>query len=171
MIKRVTADEAERQTVQDEKAAVESAIRRKHATLVAMADKFRDDSLASLNTVTTQLDTRLTNDLHCQRDNLRQLSQLQQRLQESVSGGKGCQLLTVAKEMREGRGSPQAVSKLTSVERSSVGRPVLSCKFTEDDVTQNVQGFFGSVETAWMEKTAPEVKVVEQFRWWGGARY
>ncbi|XP_070204732.1 tripartite motif-containing protein 55-like [Littorina saxatilis] len=164
MIKRVTADEAERQAVQDKKAAVESAIRRKHATLVAMGNKFRDDSLASLNTVTTQLDTRLTNDLHCQRDNLRQLCQLQQQLQDAVSGGKGCQQLTVAKEMREGRGSPQAVSKLTLSKRSSVGRPVLICKITEDDVMQNVQDFFGSVETAWMEETAPDVKVVEQFR-------
>ncbi|XP_070204733.1 tripartite motif-containing protein 3-like [Littorina saxatilis] len=164
MTERVTADEAERQAVQDKKAAVKSTIRGKHATLVAMADKFRDDSLASLNTVTTQLDTRLTNDLHCQRDKLQQLSQLQQRLQEAVSAGKGCQQLTVAKEMREGRGSPQAVSKLTSAERSSVGRPVLSFKVTEDDVMLNLQDCFGSVETAWIEETAPGVKVVEQFR-------
>ncbi|XP_070203806.1 uncharacterized protein [Littorina saxatilis] len=160
----VSADQAELQAVQDKRAAVEGIIRRKHASLVAMVDMVRDDSLAGLHIVSEEIERRVSMDLTSKQSNLDQLCLLQQRLQESGGSGDDCRLLQVTKEMKEGWGIPHAVQDLTSPSRTWLHRPVLSSLTTDFICRRTIQAFFGTVVDKPMKSTAAEVTVREQFR-------
>ena len=85
-------------------------------------------------------------------------------MEETVNSGAGCQLLTVAKEMKDGRGSQQSVDKLTSLETSDVFYPHLHSTVNVDVITQSVRHFMGSVEKAERTADVNDVTVVERFR-------
>ncbi|XP_070206008.1 tripartite motif containing 13-like [Littorina saxatilis] len=163
MTAEVSAESKELKDVQDKKAALQEAIKNKHATLVAMANKVRDVSMASLDTVSGEIESQVSKELDMKQSNLDELSQLQQQTQQAIDSGTSCKLLTVVKEMREGRGSPQAVKNLTSDKRKYVRRPVLNREMTEDAIEQSVTKFFGSVHIVQMETAVPEVTVKEMF--------
>ncbi|XP_070206350.1 uncharacterized protein [Littorina saxatilis] len=163
MTDEVTAESKELKDVQDKKAALQAAIKRKHATLVAMANKIRDVSLASLDTVSGQIESQVSKELDIKQSNLVELCQLQQQTQQAIDSGTSLKLLTVAKEMREGRGSPQAVKNLTPEKRSNFWRPVLNREVAEDVIEQSVTKFFGSVQIVQMETAVPEVTVKKLF--------
>ncbi|XP_070206013.1 uncharacterized protein [Littorina saxatilis] len=163
MTDEVSAESKELKDVQDKKAALQAAIKRKHATLVALANKVRDVSLASLDTVSGEIESQVSKELDIKQNNLDELSLLQQQTQQAIDSGTSCKLLTVAKEMREGRGSPQAVKNLTSDKRKYVRRPVLNREMTEDVIEQSITQFFGSVQKVQMETVVPEVTVKKLF--------
>eukprot|EP00916_Digyalum_oweni_P017694 GHVL01029074.1.p1 GENE.GHVL01029074.1~~GHVL01029074.1.p1 ORF type:complete len:571 (+),score=48.14 GHVL01029074.1:168-1880(+) len=163
MTDEVSAESKELKDVQDKKAALQAAIKRKHATLVALANKVRDVSLASLDTVSGEIESQVSKELDIKQSNLDELCQLQQQTQQAIDTGTSLKLLTVAKEMREGRGSPQAVKNLTPAKRSNFWRPVLNREMTEDVIEQSITKFFGSVQIVQMETAVPEVTVKELF--------
>ncbi|KAK7087233.1 uncharacterized protein [Littorina saxatilis] len=164
MTDEVSAESKELKDVQDKKAALQAAVTNKRATLVAMVNKICDDTLASLDTVSWEIESQVSNELDIKQSNLDELSQLQQQTQQAIDSGTSLKLLTVAKEMREGRGSPQAVTNLTPAKRRYAWRPVLSRAMAEDTMKQYITKFFGSVQKVQMEAVAPEVTVKELFR-------
>nr|KAG5696876.1 hypothetical protein BaRGS_035286 [Batillaria attramentaria] len=115
----------EQQAVKDKHAALVANIRNRQATLKAAVDKYTDDALASLHNITTDITDTHKADLHCLQQNLQQLTKLQQRVQQAVDSGAGCKLVTVAREMRCGRGSEEAVQKLMTKQMTTVCRPIL----------------------------------------------
>ncbi|XP_070206011.1 tripartite motif-containing protein 54-like [Littorina saxatilis] len=163
VIDEVTSEKKELKDVQDKKAALQEAIKNKHATLVALANKVRDVSLASLDTVSGEIESQVSKELDIKQNNLDELSLLQQQTQQAIDSGTSCKLLTVAKEMREGRGSPQAVKNLTSAKRSNVWRPGLNREVAEDAIEQSITKFFGSVQKLRMKAVTPEVTAKEMF--------
>ncbi|KAK7483386.1 hypothetical protein BaRGS_00025326 [Batillaria attramentaria] len=156
----------EQQAVKDKHAALVANIRNRQATLKAAVDKYTDDALASLHNITTDITDTHKADLHCLQQNLQQLTKLQQRVQQAVDSGAGCELVTVAREMRCGRGSEEAVQKLTTKQMTTVCRPVLRFSATLDATLERMRDYMGTAAKMEMEMavSAPEVTVMEQFR-------
>nr|KAG5690075.1 hypothetical protein BaRGS_016383 [Batillaria attramentaria] len=154
----------EQQAVKDKHAALVANIRNRQATLKAAVDKYTDDALASLHNITTDITDTHKADLHCLQQNLQQLTKLQQRVQQAVDSGAGCELVTVAREMRCGRGSEEAVQKLTTKQMTTVCRPVLRFSATLDVTLERMRDYMGSAAKMEMAVSAPEVTVMEQFR-------
>ncbi|KAK7483387.1 hypothetical protein BaRGS_00025327 [Batillaria attramentaria] len=154
----------EQQAVKDKHAALVANIRNRQATLKAAVDKYTDDALASLHNITTDITDTHKADLHCLQQNLQQLTKLQQRVQQAVDSGAGCELVTVAREMRCGRGSEEAVQKLTTKQMTTVCRPVLRFSATLDATLERMHDYMGSAAKMDMAMSAPEVTVMEQFR-------
>ncbi|KAK7474363.1 hypothetical protein BaRGS_00034411 [Batillaria attramentaria] len=154
----------EQQAVKDKHAALVANIRNRQATLKAAVDKYTDDALASLHNITTDITDTHKADLHCLQQNLQQLTKLQQRVQQAVDSGAGCELVTVAREMRCGRGSEEAVQKLTTKQTTTVCRPVLRFSATLDATLEHTRDYMGSAAKMEMAVSAPEVTVMEQFR-------
>ncbi|XP_070206012.1 tripartite motif-containing protein 3-like [Littorina saxatilis] len=119
MTDEVSAESKELKDVQDKKAALQAAVTNKRATLVAMVNKICDETLTSLDTVSGKIESQINKELDSKRNNIGELCQLQQQTQQAIDSGTSLKLLTVAKEMREGRGSPQAVTNLTPAKRRS----------------------------------------------------
>ncbi|KAK7483385.1 hypothetical protein BaRGS_00025325 [Batillaria attramentaria] len=154
----------EQQAVKDKHTALVANIRNRQATLKAAVDKYTDDALASLHNITTDITDTHKADLHCLQQNLQQLTKLQQRVQQAVDSGAGCELVTVAREMRCGRGSEEAVQKLTTKQMTTVCRPVLRFSATLDATLKHMRDYMGSAAKMEMAVSAPEVTVMEQFR-------
>nr|KAG5690072.1 hypothetical protein BaRGS_016380 [Batillaria attramentaria] len=154
----------EQQAVKDKHAALVANIRNRQATLKAAVDKYTDDALASLHNITTDITDTHKADLHCLQQNLQQLTKLQQRVQQAVDSGAGCELMTVAREMRCGRGSEEAVQKLTTKQTTTVCRPVLRFSATHDVTLERMRDYIGNAAKMEMAVSAPEVTVMEQFR-------
>ena len=162
----VEAEKREQQALRDKKAAVEKVIRNRHATLVAMADKFRDELLDSLDTECREMADGVAKALDHRQKNLSKLSQLQQQLEQAMhsEASDSMQLLSAVQEMKEGRGSPEAVSRLILPKRTFVCRPVVRSELSDQVLMQNVQNFFGTVSKLRMECADPEVTVTKKFR-------
>ena len=162
----VEAEKREQQALRDKKAAVEKVIRNRHATLVAMADKFRDKLLDSLDTECREMAVWVAKALDHRQKNLNKLSQLQQQLEQAMHGkaSDSTQLLPVVQEMKEGRASPEAVSRLILPKRTFVCRPVVRSELSDQVLMQNVQDFLGTVSILRMECADPEVTVTRKFR-------
>nr|KAG5690068.1 hypothetical protein BaRGS_016376 [Batillaria attramentaria] len=154
----------EQQAVKDKHAALVANIRNRQATLKAAVDKYTDDALASLHNITTDITDTHKADLDRLQQNLQQLTKLQQRVQQAVDSGAGCELVTVAREMRCGRGSEEAVQKLTTKQMTTVCRPVLRFSATLDVTLERMRDYMGSAAKMEMAVSAPEVTVMEQFR-------
>ncbi|KAK7483415.1 hypothetical protein BaRGS_00025355 [Batillaria attramentaria] len=154
----------EQQAVKDKHAALVANIRNRQATLKAAVDKYTDDALASLHNITTDITDTHKADLDCLQQNLQQLTKLQQRVQQAVDSGAGCEVVTVAREMRCGRDSKEAVQKLTTKQMTTVCRPVIRFSATQDAVFEPMRDYMGIAAKMEMAVSAPEVTVMEQFR-------
>ncbi|KAK7474355.1 hypothetical protein BaRGS_00034403 [Batillaria attramentaria] len=164
VLKHVQLVTQEQQAVKDKHAALVANIRNRQATLKAAVDKYTDDALASLHNITTDITDTHKADLDRLQQNLQQLTKLQQRVQQAVDSGAGCELVTVAREMRCGRGSEEAVQKLTTKQMTTVCRPVLRFSATHDVTLERMRDYMGSAAKMEMAVSAPEVTVMEQFR-------
>ncbi|XP_070205358.1 uncharacterized protein [Littorina saxatilis] len=160
----VEAMKAEQQAVLDKKAAVEKNIRDRHAVMVAAADKFREEALDSLRSVSTDIESSIAEALQRREDNLKDMLRVQQQLEETISNEAGSDIITIAKEMRKWGASRQSGDKVTSQGTNTVCRPVLHFKVTGDVILQNARDFLGSVSKTEIEAAAPEVRVVTQFQ-------
>nr|KAG5690074.1 hypothetical protein BaRGS_016382 [Batillaria attramentaria] len=154
----------EQQAVKDKHAALVANIRNRQATLKAAVDKYTDDALASLHNITTDITDTHKADLDSLQQNLQQLTKLQQRVQQAVDSGAGCELMTVAREMRCGRGSEEAVQKLATKQTTTVCRPALRFSATHDVTLERMRDYIGNAAKMEMAVSAPEVTVMEQFR-------
>ena len=135
----------ELQLLQDRKAAVEAAIHARHATLIATANKARDKELTSLQTLNAELEGGLAADLACLQKNLNEVRKLDQQLEQAIKGGTDPALLTLAKEMKDGKGSRQSIQLLTSVQRGATGELELKHDDNSDAVLTQMLHFIGSV--------------------------
>ncbi|KAK7483391.1 hypothetical protein BaRGS_00025331 [Batillaria attramentaria] len=155
----------EQQAVKDKHAALVANIRNRQATLKAAVDKYTDDALASLHNITTDITDTHKADLHCLQQNLQQLTKLQQRVQQAVDSGAGCELVTVAREMRCGRGSEEAVQKLTKKQMTTVCRPVLRFSATLDATLERMRDYTGSAAKMEIKPSeCKDVTFVEKFQ-------
>ncbi|KAK7088305.1 tripartite motif-containing protein 54-like [Littorina saxatilis] len=154
---------AEQQAVLDKKAAVEKNIRDRHAVMVAAADKFRDEALDSLRSVSTDIDIGIDQILKQQEGDLEKCLDIQRQVERACNSGRASDVITVVQEMKTGRGSEQAIKKLTPQGLDTVYRPVLSFKVTGNVILQTTRDFMGTVTKMEMEVAAPEVRVVKRF--------
>ena len=161
---RVEVARREQQTLRDKQAAVEAAIRDRFTRLVAAAVKIRDEELSSVQALSADLQSGLAADLDQLLRNLDEVNLLDQRLDQVVQSGAGCELLTLAKEMNDGKGSQKSVDELTSQSKGVFCRPFLRFSVTDDVLVDYIRRFLGSVDKVWMDVTAPEVTRVERFR-------
>ncbi|KAK7481547.1 hypothetical protein BaRGS_00027196 [Batillaria attramentaria] len=76
--------------LEDKKTELTADITRRYTVLVAIADKLRDETLASLNTVNGKMESRLEKELETTQQSLEELTKLQQRVQQAVDSGAGC---------------------------------------------------------------------------------
>ncbi|KAK7088303.1 tripartite motif-containing protein 59-like [Littorina saxatilis] len=154
---------AEQQALLDKKAAVEKNIRDRHAVMVAAADKFRDEALGSLCSVSTDIEGDIDQILKQQENNLKELLRIKRQVERAYDLRRASDVITAVHEMKTGRCSEQAVDKLTSQGLKTVCRPVLHFKVTGDVILQKTRDFMGTVTKMEMEVAAPEVRVVKRF--------
>jgi hypothetical protein len=148
-----------------EKAALEAAIQSRHATLTALVDKLRDDQLTALTDMCRKIDEDLASDIREREANRQQLRQLMSQVDAALGSGKSTQLLNVAKKMREGRGSIEAVESLKTTKRKCVTKPSLTFAMTDIATRQRVRDALTAMtKTVMMEVTPPEVTVKVEFR-------
>ena len=167
MTERVNATKMEQKALLDKEEAVKRNIRERHATIVAAADKFRDEALKSVSSVNADIKSRIDKVLKQQEKNLGKLVEIQQNLDQTVRRGTSGDVIAVTKEMRNGCGSEDSVGRLmTTQEIEGFFRPVLRFSVTADVMVQKVHDFLGTVSKVHIEAEAPEVKVVERFRCW-----
>ena len=139
--------EAKQQALQDKKVALEKDIRHKHASLVAAADRLRDNALNSLHSVTADIEHSVTSDLNLIRNELTDLLKLQTRVEEATGdAATDHERVTVAKDMRCGAGSPDVVREKAKRRISTVSRPVLRCSEADlSPVEKKMEEYVGVV--------------------------
>lgn len=135
----------ELQLLQDQKAAVEATIHARHTMLIATANKARDKELTSLQTLNTELEGGLAADLAHLQKNLDEVRKLDQQLKQAINSGADLELLTLAKEMKDGKGNRQSIQLLTSVQRRATGHLELKLDNSSDAVLTQMLHFIGSV--------------------------
>jgi hypothetical protein len=118
MTAEVVAEKEEEKALGKKKKALAAQINARHKMVTDLADKLRDEQLASLNDTCNVIQQEVTQQTDVQKKNLDQLRQLQQQVQQAVSSAKASQLLNVAKEMRKGRGSADALNNLKTSKRN-----------------------------------------------------
>ena len=161
---KIKATKEEQKAVSDKTAAVERNIRERHATIVAAADKFRDEALDSLRSVSIDIDREIANRLKEQEGNLEKLKKISRQLEQTLHNGTANNILTIEKKSRSGPYSKEAVSQMISHAHTVICRPVLRFNVTADVMVQKARDFLGTVSKVQMEVAEPEVRVVERFR-------
>ena len=116
----------------DKTAAVERNIRERHATIVAAADKFRDEALDSLRSVSTDIDREIANRLKEQEGHLEKLKKISRQLEQTLRDGTDNDILTIDKEIRSEPYSKEAVSQMISDIHNVICRSVLRFNVTAD---------------------------------------
>ena len=160
----IKAIKEEQKAMSDKTAAVERNIRERHATIVAAADKFRDEALDSLRSVSTDIDREIANRLKDQEGHLENLKKISRQLEQTLRNGTDNDILTIEKEIRSESYSKEAVSQMISHTHNVICRPVLRFNVTADVMVQQARDFLGTVFKVQMEVAEPEVRVVERFR-------
>ena len=110
----IKATKEEQKAVSDKTAAVERNIRERHATIVAAADKFRDEALDSLRSVSIDIDREIANRLKEQEGNLEKLKKISRQLEQTLRDGTANDILTIEKQIRSEPYSKEAVSQMIS---------------------------------------------------------
>jgi hypothetical protein len=109
---------------------------------VKEADKARDQALKNLRRdIGKEKDTAL--DVAKVEANVRELLQLQERIDVALNSCKSGELLTVSREMTFGRGSAESVKQLTSINVGSCERYEMTSG-SRSDLQKHVNDFIGS---------------------------
>ena len=145
LAQQVEAVREDRKDLQNQKAAVEAAIHVTHAMMIAAVDEARDKQLTSLQALNAQLERGLDADLAHLLKNLDEVRNLDQQLEEAVNNMTGCQLLALAKEMKDGRGSHKSINLLTSVQRRAAGHLEFKLSGNSDAILTQIRNFMGCV--------------------------
>jgi hypothetical protein len=167
MSAQVEAATQEERALGDSRADLEAQIHTKCDMMTALVEELRASSLSSLQDTCTIITREVTQQMGDKQSNLDQLRQLQQQVQQAVTSNKASQLLNVAKEMREGRGSAKAVDGLKTVPKEYFTQPTLSFTMAEDIIREAVKkALTPTVKTVMMRAKVPEVIITisEQFR-------
>ena len=157
----------DQQEFKEKKAVVEREIRQRHSTLVAAADKYRDEALEALEAAFNEKQNSRAKDLTDIHNNTDELRKLQELIDEAETRREGCKIVTVAKKMKSGSGSPAAVKQLMSIPHlTEVIRPVHRSVVPKDKSTMfdSMKNFIGVSELVQIKFAEAEVKAEEQFR-------
>ena len=165
MAERVGTTEREQKALLDKEKVVERNISERHATIVAAADKFRDEALDSLRSVSADIRKRIDRILKQQRGNLDKLRKTRRDLDQAVRTGTDGEVIAVTKAMKSGCGSKHSVRRLMTTQMiGDLSRPVLHFNVTTDVMVQKVGGFLGTVSRMDTKATVPEMTVTKRFR-------
>ena len=146
------------------KQAIRRDIRNRHAALVALTGRFRDEALASVEMETDSINSKHSQHLLSAQLSLGKLQKLQKQVQNALEASDTLDVFAVAREMKEGAGKREAVENLTLQPQSTISRPVLQSDGTIGKAAEVMRAFMGSIVQVVMEVTLPEVSVKEQFR-------
>ncbi|XP_070204927.1 E3 ubiquitin-protein ligase TRIM7-like [Littorina saxatilis] len=150
--------------LQEQKDTVETAVLARHAAVLAAADKLRDDELASLRALAAPLERGMDADLDRLRNNLNEVGNLDQRLEQAISSSAGCDMISLATELKDGRWSHLAEETLTSVPRRNVGRVDLKVNVSSHMVTRRLKDFIGTVSHDSADNSGSQLTAVYKFR-------
>ncbi|KAK7104516.1 uncharacterized protein [Littorina saxatilis] len=161
---RIKATTTEQRTLLGKKKAVENYIKSRHATAIATLNKYLEETLTSLKETCDPLESRLKADLKKEIQNMQEINQLEKKLQGALNNHIDCNLVEVAKDMREGQGSMNVISRLIPEERETCVRPVLRCDILpEEHMARHIQDYFGSVHEMTMTVRKSDETKVERF--------
>lgn len=109
---RVMSLQEHRQTVHERKTVLEGIIRNQHAMIIAAANAKRDEELRALQS----LHEKSKKDIECaiqqKQDNLVKLNGLIEEVDNAINSGKPVEIISVANEMKFGRGSKEALEAM-----------------------------------------------------------
>nr|KAG5709987.1 hypothetical protein BaRGS_030063 [Batillaria attramentaria] len=151
----------EQRSVLQKNTLVKENIQKRYESMIQAANRYRDEALASLDEVTDDVLLSLVLDLSVVQENMGKLTKKLQRVQQALDSKSGCELVTVAREIKC---SEEVVQKLTTKQMTTVFRPVLNFSATPDATLEHMRNYIGNVAKMEIEKLQPEVIVVEQFR-------
>ena len=157
----------DQQQLHTKKIAIRKDIQNRHAALVAIADQIRDQTLASVESETEGVNSRLSQHVLSARQHLAKLVELQTRVQNATEAtARPAELFAVAKEMKDGAGKQEAVEKLTPQPWPTVSWPVLQSLSggAMNTASLAIRDCLGSVVQLDMGATTPEVSVQKHFR-------
>ncbi|KAK7088387.1 tripartite motif-containing protein 59-like [Littorina saxatilis] len=164
LIQRKAKTVAEQKAVEEKRSAVEKNIYDRHALMVAAADKFRDEALGSLRSVGTDIQQNVSRILQQQDTHLNEIRTIHQQLEDALSSRTGTDFMAVCERTRYGPASEQATREMASQEISTICRPVLCYKVTNDVLLGKARDFLGTVWKAEIKVSAPKMKVVTRLR-------
>jgi hypothetical protein len=142
---------------------LEKQILSRHAVAVKEADSARDQALEKLRRDMGQEKDKIL-DVTKVEANVRELLQLQDRIEAAINSRKSGELLTVSREMTYGRGSAENVKQLTSSNVGSFQQYQMSLG-SRRDLQKHVADFVGLAERV----PAPQMDVSQAFDSGGGS--
>ena len=132
--------------LKDKKAEVERRILQCHSTIVDEVDKYRNEALAALESACAGMEMTQSKDLVETQKKNAELCSLLQRLKQAEKEENSYEIVTVAKEMRSGRGSEEAVKKLLPGPLEYLRRPVhVADTQADESMFQQAKRFVGSI--------------------------
>ncbi|KAL8606690.1 hypothetical protein ACOMHN_055365 [Nucella lapillus] len=143
--------------------ALEKTVVNLRAVIAAAADRKTAEVLRSLQSVHTDLRSDIGRDGEQQEGHKAEISNLQQ-VNHAMTSGTASDVMTVAEEMTNGRGSQTALEAMTSPIDRPFHMPVLQSDVSIDAVIQAIDGYLGTVRQVEMKETVPEVRVTEGFQ-------
>lgn len=139
---KMDATREKQQALQKEKERVKKDIRNRYDILVAAAMKSRDEALASVDDLTADRERTLASNLMGEQGDADTIRHLQRNVQAAIGRGAACELVDVAKKMKSGSGSSHSISSMTSQNRMTVPRLVLS---SSEFAVRRICSFIGTV--------------------------
>ncbi|XP_076437958.1 tripartite motif-containing protein 2-like [Babylonia areolata] len=163
---RVTSLIQERQSLVKKKAMVGETICNRYSFVVDALHALRDEELRSLTLLYRDLDQLVRSRIEQKKNDVADLSHLQQQVTDALASGTDNDIITVEKEMRTGRGSQQAVDALTKDDNDDrlLHRPVLHFTHNIDTMLRTARDYLGSVCMMEMRQTPVEVSVTKVFQ-------
>ena len=149
----VAGQEEELRALQQKTQALEADIKRRHQVIVNTAQRWKQDAIDSLRSVTTDIEDDVIRQLAQRQRQLDTLLDIQRQLQNALRSGTDGDVITMAKEMKSGSGSPSEVDKMTSQEKDVIVHPVLQFNMKEDVMMEKTREFLGSVRKMEMPVT------------------
>lgn len=159
----------EQQDLRSKREAVRKNIESRHKLLIAMADRFREEALFSLDTVTAGIESQLPKD-HLEKtvDDLERLCKRLDTCRPTSSTEAGRLLMTAQKIYRDLEAKTEAVQMVRAACVLTAGRrvskPSLNYSVSSDLVAEVCRNFLGTVVRRDWEAIPPVIKVREQFR-------
>ncbi|KAL8592490.1 hypothetical protein ACOMHN_021432 [Nucella lapillus] len=144
--------------------ALEKTVDNLRAVIVAAANRTTAKVRRSLQSVHTDLRSDIGRDSEQQEGHKVEITNLLQQVNHAMTSGTASDVMTVAEEMTNGRGSETSLEAMTSPIDRPFHIPVLQSDVSIDAVIQAIDGCLGTVRQVEMKETVPEVRVTECFQ-------
>ncbi|KAL8592470.1 hypothetical protein ACOMHN_021412 [Nucella lapillus] len=144
--------------------ALEKTVDNLRAVIAAAVDRKTAKVRRSLQSVHTDLCSDIGRDCEQQEGHKAEITNLLQQVKDAMTSGTDSDVMTVAEEMTNGRGSQKSLKSMTSPIDRPFHMPVLQSDVSIDAVIQAIDGCLGTVRQVEMKETVPEVRVTERFQ-------